>query len=179
MPTVSDETQMLKWMFQPSTTFITTAMAYMLTPDIRMVITAKEIGAQAAGAGAVAELQIAGDGVRLRDVVKRHHHDAQEHHGGDGADPIPVRGQDAVLIGRAGPAQQFERSEIGGEKAQACDPGGHFAAGHEEILAAFGEALQVEADGENGEEIDRDDRQIDAALSEIMRPGSSLRMLPG
>src|SRR5450755_4775706 len=39
-PTVTEETQMLKWMFQPSTTFMTTAMAYMLTPDISMVITA-------------------------------------------------------------------------------------------------------------------------------------------
>ncbi len=34
---------MLKLMFQPSTTFITTAIAYMLTPDIRMVMKAKVI----------------------------------------------------------------------------------------------------------------------------------------
>src|SRR5579872_7410331 len=40
MPTVSDETQILKLMFQPRTTFMTTAMAYMFTPDIMMVITA-------------------------------------------------------------------------------------------------------------------------------------------
>ncbi len=41
MPTVSDDTQMLKLMFQPRTTFITTAMAYMFTPDMRMVMIAK------------------------------------------------------------------------------------------------------------------------------------------
>src|SRR5579863_2627772 len=41
-PTVSEETQMLKFRFHPSITFITRAMANMLTPDIRMVITAKD-----------------------------------------------------------------------------------------------------------------------------------------
>ena len=35
--------QMEKVMFQPSTVCMTTAMAYMLTPDIRMVISAKEM----------------------------------------------------------------------------------------------------------------------------------------
>ena len=34
---------MLKWMFQPTTTFITSAMAYMLMPDMRTVMAAKEI----------------------------------------------------------------------------------------------------------------------------------------
>ena len=96
---------MLKWMFQPSTTFMTTAMAYMLTPDMRMVINAKEIALKRAGGGAVAQLQIAGDGMRFRDVIKRHHHDAEEEHRGDGADPIPVRGQDAVLIRRSRPSR--------------------------------------------------------------------------
>jgi len=38
---------MLKWMFQPSTTFMMTAMAYMLTPDMRMVIRANEIALRA------------------------------------------------------------------------------------------------------------------------------------
>jgi hypothetical protein len=34
---------MLTWMFQPSTTFITSAMAYMLMPDMSTVMTAKEM----------------------------------------------------------------------------------------------------------------------------------------
>ena len=37
---------MLKWMFQPSTTFITSAMAYMLMPDIKMVMNAEHHGRQ-------------------------------------------------------------------------------------------------------------------------------------
>src|SRR6185437_11108749 len=45
--TVSDETQMLKLMFQPSTTFMTRAMEYMLMPLISTVMKAKEIAARA------------------------------------------------------------------------------------------------------------------------------------
>ena len=57
---------------------------------------------------------------------------------GNGADPIPVRRQNAVLIGRRRPAHQFERAQIGREEAEAGDPGRHFAAGQEEIFAGIG-----------------------------------------
>ena len=40
---MSDETQMLKWMSQPSTTFMTSAIEYMLMPLISTVMKAKEI----------------------------------------------------------------------------------------------------------------------------------------
>ena len=43
MPTVRDETQMLKWIFHPRVTFMITAMEYMLMPLMRMVITANDI----------------------------------------------------------------------------------------------------------------------------------------
>src|SRR5579872_883194 len=45
--TVSDEIQMLKLMFQPSTTFVTRAMEYMLMPLISTVMKAKEMAARA------------------------------------------------------------------------------------------------------------------------------------
>jgi hypothetical protein len=38
---------MLKWMFQPRTTFMTRAMEYMLTPLIRMVMRANETAERA------------------------------------------------------------------------------------------------------------------------------------
>ena len=103
-------------------------------------------GGHAASRSAVAQVEIAGDRVRLAHVVEGHHHQAEEEHGGNGADPVPVRGQDAVLVGRAGPAHQFQRAQVGGNKAQARDPGGHFAPGHEELFAGVGAALEVEAD---------------------------------
>ncbi len=156
-----DETQMLKLRFQPRTTFMTMAIEYILMPLIRTVMKAKLTAESSAGAVAVAQMQVAGDGVGLRDVVEGHHDDAEEEHRGDGADPVPVRGEDAVLIGRAGPAHQFERAEVGGDEAEAGDPGGHFAAGHEELFAGVGGALQVEADEDDDGEVDRDDEDVD------------------
>ncbi len=38
---------MLKWMFQPRTTFITKAIAYILMPDIKTVMKAKEMALRA------------------------------------------------------------------------------------------------------------------------------------
>src|SRR5216110_2976003 len=38
MATVIEDTKILKLRFQPSTTFITTAMAYMFTPDIMTIL---------------------------------------------------------------------------------------------------------------------------------------------
>ena len=103
-------------------------------------------GGHAAGAAAVAQVQIAGHRVGLADVIEGHHHQAEEDHGGNGADPVPVRGEDAVLVGGAGPAHQFQRAQVGRNKAQARDPGGHFAPGHEELFAGVRAALEVEAD---------------------------------
>ena len=112
---------------------------------------------------AVAKLEIAGHGVGFADVIKGHHHHAEKEHGGDGADPIPVRGENAVLIGRAGPAHQFQRTQIGGDKAQARDPGGHLAAGHEELFAGVRLLLEVEADPDDHREVDGDDGDIERA----------------
>jgi hypothetical protein len=99
-----EETQMEKLMSQPRTTFMTRAIEYMLMPDIRTVMKAKVMADSARAAFAEAELQVAGHGVGLRDVVEGHHDDAQEEHGGDGADPIPVGGEHAVLDRRRRPS---------------------------------------------------------------------------
>ena len=152
---------MLKLMFQPSTTFMTTAMAYMLMPLIRTVMKANEIEEMAWRALSEAQLQIARDGMRLADVVEGHHHQREEEHRGDGADPVPVRGEDSVLVGIARPAHQFERPEVGRQKREARDPGGHLAPGHEEVFTGVGLLLQVEANAQHQGEVEDDDDQID------------------
>ena len=45
--TVMEETQILKWISQPSTTFMTRAMEYMLMPLISTVINPKEMAERA------------------------------------------------------------------------------------------------------------------------------------
>ena len=126
---------------------------------------------EAARSLAEAELQIAGDGVRLGDVVEGHHHNAEEEHGWDGADPVPVRGEDAVLVGRSGPAHQLQRAEVGGDEAEARDPGGHFAPGEEELLAGVGGALHVKADEEHHGEVEQKDCDVDRREADQMRGG--------
>ena len=153
---------MLKLMSQPRTTFMTSAMEYILMPLISTVMKPKETAERARDGSPKRSLQVARHRVGLGDVIERDHHDRQEQHGGDRADPIPVRGENAVLIGSAGPAHQFERTEVGGQEAEARDPGGHLAAGQEKVLAGLGEALQVEADSEDGNEVQNNDGEIDA-----------------
>ena len=111
-------------------------------PLMKTVIKAERHGGERARRLAETQLQIAGHRVRFGDVIERHHHDAEEKHRGNGADPIPVGGQDAVLIRGGGPAHQFERAQIGGQETEARDPGGHVAAGQEEFLAGVGESLR-------------------------------------
>src|SRR5580698_8765365 len=65
-------------------------------------------GRERAGSVTVAQMQIAGHRMRLRDVVEGHHDDAEEEHGRNRTNPIPVRGEDAILISRSGPSHQFQ-----------------------------------------------------------------------
>ena len=105
----------------------------------------------------------------LGDVVEGHHDDAEEEHGGDGADPVPVGGEDAVLVSGACPAHQLERAEVGGDEAEAGDPGGHFAAGEEELFAGVGRALDVEADEDDDGEVEDEDEDVDGGeLGELV-----------
>ena len=75
-----------------------------------------------------AQPQILGYGERARTIIKRHHEDANEHHRGDGADPIEVRSGDAVLRAGSAHADDFLRAEVRGNKCQPADPGGNGAA---------------------------------------------------
>src|SRR5690348_17935185 len=83
-------------------------------------------------------------------------------------------GENAVLVCGGGPAHQFERAEVGGEKAEAGDPGAHFAAGEEKILAGFGPALEVKAHCKHGHEVNDDDDQVDRSEFNQV-PGCSLK----
>jgi hypothetical protein len=101
--------------------------------------------------------------VGFGDVIERHHHQAQEQDGRDRADPVPVRGQDAVLIRCGGPTHQLQGAEIGGNETEPGNPGCHLAARQEEVFAALREALQVEADAEDRDEVDDDDGEVHGA----------------
>ena len=73
-----------------------------------------------------------------------------------------MRRQDPILISRSRPAHQLQRPEVGREKAEPGDPGGHFPAREEEILAGFGIALEVKADSQDSREVQSNDGQVHA-----------------
>ena len=96
----------------------------------------------------------------LGNVVERHHHQREKQHGWNGANPIPVRRQNAILIGRCRPPHKFERAQVGSQKTQTCDPGGHLASRQEKVFAGLRESLQVAADSQDGTKIENNDRVI-------------------
>ena len=55
--------------------------------------------------------------MRPGNVVERHHYQGEEEHGGNRANPIPMSGENSVLVGGRRPAHQLERAQVGGEKA--------------------------------------------------------------
>ncbi|MPM77568.1 hypothetical protein SDC9_124574 [bioreactor metagenome] len=75
-------------------------------------------------AGAEALAHELGDRPHLRAVVEGHHHDAQEQHRRDGADPEVVDGRQADLgpVGRH--AHDLHRPQVGGDEGQAGHPRG-------------------------------------------------------
>ncbi len=121
---------------------------------------AERDGRQTSARLTVAELEIPRNRVRLGDVVEGHHQDAQQKHGGNRADPVPVRGQNPILVGGRRPAHQLQRAEVRRQEAQTRHPGRHLPPGQEEVLPRGHARLEVEADGQDGPEVNRDDRQI-------------------
>ena len=102
-----------------------------------------------------------GDASDLRAVVERHHHDAEEDHRRNGADPVVMRGRDAVLRAVGGHTQDLESAEVRRDEREAGDPGGHCAAGQQEVEAGADAAPRQPADPENREEIAAEDEVVE------------------
>ena len=112
-----------------------------------------------------AEAKVFGDGAGLRSVIERHHEDADEDHGGDGADPVEVAGDDAVLGARGSHADDFLGAEVGGDEGEAADPGWDGTAGEEKIIAGAHVALEGEADAQHKDKVDQHDEPVDDGKS--------------
>ena len=124
-------------------------------------MTAKEKALTRAGLLVEAQAQVFGHRARLRAVVERHHEDADEDHGRDGADPVEVAGDDAVLGAGGAHADDFLGAEVGGDEGEAADPGGNGASGEEEVVAGAHVALEGEADAQHEDEVDQHDEPVD------------------
>ena len=97
----------------------------------------------------------------LRAVVERHHHEAEEDHRRDRADPVVVDRRDAVL-GAVGPhAEHLDRAEVRRDEREAGDPRGQRAAREEVVEARPDVALRREADAEDDDEVRQQDRVVE------------------
>jgi len=98
---------------------------------------------------------------RFRSVVERHHEDADKNHGGNGADPVEVAGDDAILCAGSAHADDFLGAEVSRDESQTADPGGQRAPGLEEVLAGFHEAFECEANAQHKNEVQQHDEPVD------------------
>ena len=80
------------------------------------------------GAGAEPAAHELGNRPHLRAVVERHHHDAEEQHRRDRADPEVVHGREAELGAVRRHAHDLDGAEVGRDEGQAGDPGRQRAA---------------------------------------------------
>ncbi len=139
-------------------------------------------GVQRVGRVVEAQAQVVRDAADLGPVVEGHHHDAQEDHRGDRADPVEVHGRDAVLGTVGGHAEDLERAEVGGDEGQAGDPGGQRPAGQEEVEVRLDRQTRDGADPEHHDEVDAEDRVVERAGVEAQRARGKHghgRLLPG
>ena len=118
-----------------------------------------------------AQAQVVGHAADLGAVVEGHHHDAQEDHRRDRADPVEVHGRDAVLGTVGGHAEDLERAEVGGDEGQARDPCGQGPAGQEEVDVGLDGQTRDRADPEHHQEVDAEDGVIEGADVEAQRAG--------
>ena len=98
-------------------------------------------------------LQIFRHGPRLGAVIKRHHKHGEKDHRRNRADPIEVRGGDAIFRAAGGHADQFQRAEIGGNEGQSGHPRWNRARGREKIRRTFHVTGQRPADADDKADI--------------------------
>ena len=97
----------------------------------------------------------------LRAVVERHHHDAEEEHRRDRADPEVVDGRQPELGAGRRHAHDLDRAEVGGDERQAGHPGRQRAAREEEVDRVGDLAPGQHADAQHDGEVEEDDQVVD------------------
>ncbi len=97
----------------------------------------------------------------LRAVVEGHHHDAEEEHRRDRADPEVVHGRQADLRAVRRHAHDLDGAEVGRDERQPGHPRGQRPAGQEEVERVRDLAPGQQADAEDDREVEEDDQVVD------------------
>src|SRR5437762_8969804 len=144
--------------------WISLAMAYIEMPEEKIVMVAKEMAFSPRVFSSKRSRKYSGT-ERARAIIERHHKDAHEHHGRDGADPVKMTREDAVLCAGCAHADDFLRAQVIGDKRQAADPRGNRAAGEEKIRAGLHVALEGCTDAKDEREVHGHDDPVDGGQS--------------
>ena len=132
-------------------------------PEEKTVITANVMALSTRVFSSKRSFRYSGTAAGAAAVIERHHEYAHEQHRGHGADPVKMRGHDAVLGAGRAHADHFLRAQIGGEKREAGDPDGNRAVRGEKIFARLDAAADQQSDAEDEGEVQREDRVVDEA----------------
>ena len=146
---------------QPRTSWNSNPSAYIEIPDENTVITAKVTAFSARVFSSKRSFRYSGHAAGAASVIERHHEDAHEQHGRHRADPIEMRGHDAVFRAGRAHSDHFLRAQVGGDERQAGDPDRNGAAGSQKIFAGGDLALDQPADAQYEGEIERQDEIVD------------------
>jgi hypothetical protein len=147
----------------PSMRWTMSASAKRLTPEMRTVAIAEGDGVERVRRLVEAKPQVLRDGAHLRAVVERHHHQPEEDHRRDGADPVVMDRRHAVLRAVGCLAEDLQRSEVGGDEGHAGDPRRQPAARQEEVDVGLDRQAGDDADAQDDQEVDREDRVVESA----------------
>ena len=113
------------------------------------------------GAMVIAHAQILRNAAHAVRVVVADHEQAQENHGRDGADPVPVIRPHAILCAVGGMAHHLQRPQVRRHEGDAGDPVREGAVRQEEIRGSFHLVLEPVANPQYDDEVGDDDGEIE------------------
>ena len=102
-----------------------------------------------------------GDRAHLRAVVERHHHDTEEEHRRDGADPEVVHRRDADLGAVGRHPHDLDGAEVGRDERQTRHPRRQRAPRQEEVERVGDRPAGDQPDAEHEHEVHREDEVVD------------------
>ena len=108
-----------------------------------------------------AQFEVLGHRAGFGTVIERHHENADEHHRRDRAEPVKMRGQNAVFRAGGGHADDFLGAQIGAHEGQTADPQRHRASGEKELLAVLRLSAEHEPDAQHEREVEDHDEPVD------------------
>src|SRR5215469_479492 len=120
----------------------------------------REAGAEHSGLLVKAEAEVAGDRARAGAVVDGHHEDAEEEHGGDGAERVELRRCESVASAKSADADDVWRAEGCCHEGEAAKPGRERAAGFEEITGGLDRRTESEGDAQCERDVDEEDQDV-------------------